>query len=105
MNLDVNAAGGDAKAVSKSKSKQIAGNGFKAKNFIEVFRVHLQVRKGDYLGLNSSKTGSGAMLVGKHPAAALLAAARARWRVSPQRFRRKLHADDPGDRPHHLRRT
>ncbi len=57
-NLDVNAAGGDAKAVSKSKSKQIAGNGFKAKNFIEVFRVHLQVRKGDYLGLNSSKTGA-----------------------------------------------
>lgn len=57
-NLDLSAAGGEAKAVSRSKSKQIAGNGFKAKNFIEVFRVHLAVRRGDFLGLNSSKTGA-----------------------------------------------
>lgn len=57
-NLDANAAGGDANAISRSKPKTIKGNGFKSKNFIEVFRVHLEVRKGDYLGLTSSKTGA-----------------------------------------------
>lgn len=57
-NLDLGAAGGNARAISSTKARQIKGNGFKQKNFIQVLRVHLKVGKGDYLGLRSSNTGA-----------------------------------------------
>ena len=44
------------KAVAKSKVFQVQGNGFDATNPIESFTVNMKVRKGDYLGFDSSKT-------------------------------------------------
>ena len=44
------------KAVAKSKTFQVQGNGFNATNPVESFTVNMTVRKGDYLGFDSSKT-------------------------------------------------
>ena len=44
------------KAVAKSKVFQVQGNGFNATNPVEAFNVNMTVRKGDYLGFDSSKT-------------------------------------------------
>jgi hypothetical protein len=44
------------KAVAKSKVFQVKGRGFDATNPVESFNVNMTVRKGDYLGFDSSKT-------------------------------------------------
>jgi hypothetical protein len=44
------------KAVAKSKTFQVQGNGFNSTNAIESFKVNMTVHKGDYLGFDSSKT-------------------------------------------------
>ena len=55
---DLNPAAGTVKgkAVAKSKVLQVQGNGFDATNPVESFNVNMTVRKGDYLGFDSSKT-------------------------------------------------
>jgi hypothetical protein len=44
------------KARAKSKQFQVQGNGFNASNFIETFNVNIKVKKGDYVGIDSSST-------------------------------------------------
>lgn len=44
------------KAVAKSKTFQVKGNGFNTTNPIESFAVNMTVHKGDYLAFDSSKT-------------------------------------------------
>jgi len=57
-NLSANNKSAQGKARSRSRTIQIQGNGFNATNFIETFSVNLKVKKGDYIGINSKKTGA-----------------------------------------------
>jgi hypothetical protein len=42
--------------VAKSAKFQVLGNGFNAGNPIETFNVNLNVKKGDHIAIDSSKT-------------------------------------------------
>jgi hypothetical protein len=55
-NVNTGAETADGKAVAKSKVFHVQGNGFNATNNIETFNVNMKVRKGDYIGFDSSKT-------------------------------------------------
>jgi hypothetical protein len=56
--LSSNNGSAQGKARAKSKKFQILGHGFDATNQIETFKVNLKVKKGDYVAINSSKTGA-----------------------------------------------
>ena len=55
-NLNLTTRSAKGKAVKKSKTFQVQGNGFNSSNFIETFSVNLKVKKGDYIGVDSSTT-------------------------------------------------
>jgi len=55
-NLDIATRSAKGKAVKKTKTFQVQGNGFNSSNFIETFSVNLKVKKGDYIGVDSSTT-------------------------------------------------
>lgn len=54
--VDLSQARANGKALGKSKTFTVQGRGFDDSNQIESFRVHMKVRKGDYIAIDSSKT-------------------------------------------------